>query len=431
MTKNLFAKAAPVRHGYIQFESNGRKHSHQIKEILTIGRSSDNNVSLKDEFVSSRHCRIEHREQHFIIRDLRSRNGTWLNTVAILEAPLKNGDQIMVGKTRLTFSETLIVERNDFYLQSKNPQWQKELAQIPNFAKSDLTVLLSGPSGSGKEILAQQIHQQSLRAINPFICVNCSALNDTLIESELFGHVRGSFTSAENDRQGAFLAAHGGTLFLDEIGDLPLNSQPKLLRALENSEIRPVGSDRTIKVNVRVIAATHKNLANLVKQGLFREDLYFRLNVIRILIPTLNSRPEDFVSLLHHFGRSYNVKFSLPAVEQLKMYSWPGNIRELKNLVARAKAYFPQTPITPHHLEQLLEAPLPLPLSLPNDKGLLKEIEFKLIQERLVANLGNQRRTANELGMPKSTLHDRIKDYGINVKELLKSRGVSTKQGAH
>ncbi|MEQ1878593.1 MAG: sigma 54-interacting transcriptional regulator, partial [Bdellovibrionia bacterium] len=259
-----------------------------------------------------------------------------------------------------------------------------------------------------------------------FVSVNCSALSESLVESELFGHVKGSFTGATHDRKGAFEAARGGTLFLDEIGDLPPALQPKLLRALENREIRPVGADRTVETDVRIIAATHQNLRYKIQTGMFRSDLYFRLNVIKINIPDLKDRSEDFEDILNTFCKEMRVRFSYPAILELKKHSWPGNIRELKNAVARASALFQGVRIDEARIPQLIDAvPIQeIPESQAANMPFIKELEREMIRQRLVANQGNQRKTAADLNMPKSTLHDRIKSYGIDVDGLLKENPV-------
>lgn len=314
---------------------------------------------------------------------------------------------------------------------SRNPAWSKQLEKLPGFAMTDFPVLLIGPSGSGKEILARAIHAASSRSKGPFVSINCGALSESLIESELFGHVRGSFTGAMNDRKGAFETARGGTLFLDEIGDLPLALQPKLLRAIENKEIRPVGSDRTIEANVRILAATHKDLATAVRLGRFREDLYWRLNVCQLRPPALNQRMEDFVDLAYSFCRQNRVRLTHAAIEHLRSHSWPGNVRELKNVIARAAAYYPGHAIQAADIADLIDrvpanhavdASEFMPPSISIEDGtngnIMREIEREMIIRRLVANRGNQRQTAIDLGMPKSTLHDRIKDYSIDLLQI-------------
>jgi DNA-binding NtrC family response regulator len=381
---------------------------------------------IEDGFASSRHARIERKPGGFILRDLRSRNGTYINGTRVFEALLDDGDRIRIGETDLFFACKKI-DANPFLMTSKNPVWQSQLNKMSGIAESEFPVLLTGPSGTGKEILAQTIHRLSQRKNGPFVSVNCSALSESLVESELFGHLRGSFTGATGDRKGAFEAARTGTLFLDEIGDLPLSLQPKLLRALENSQIRPVGSDRSVDTNVRIVAATHHDLKKLVFEEKFRADLYFRLHVIQLQAPALRDRMEDFDDLLYSFARTMRVRFSHGAIQKLKTHSWPGNIRELKNAVARAKAYWGSDEIKDTDVDQLVDQ-----INDPSGAGpgegfkpsrsVIKEIEFEMIRNRLIANRGNQRKTAADLGMPKSTLHDRIKIYGIDVDKLLEGQ---------
>ncbi len=391
----------------------------ELGEFLSLGRNSSNTLSLQDPFVSQRHARIEKRGTLYILKDLRSSNGTWLNETSIHEAPLKPNDRIRVGETQFTFST--VKDKEEKTLQSKNSDWQKQLSRLPAFAASTHTVLIIGPSGTGKEVVAEQIHQLSQRRYFPYITINCSALSEQLVESELFGHIKGAFTGAAEDRKGAFESARGGTLFLDEIGDLPLSLQPKLLRALENQEIRPVGSDKTIKTDVRIVAATHKNLCEKVLKKEFREDLYHRLNVCRITPPSLLERMEDFESLLYFFAKESRVRFSFAAIERLKEHTWPGNIRELKNMVSRASAYLPGQMIEPQHLSDVLDTIQPEHFIFDNLPP-LKEIEKELMIKNLEKFTGNQRKAAEELKMPKSTFHDKLQLYGINPK-IFKKRG--------
>lgn len=398
----------------------------QIGEFFMVGRDTSNHLVIHDSFVSSRHARIEQKNGTYVLRDMHSRNGTFLNGSRVSEAYLTPGDRLSFGESSYVFSETM---SDRPALTSKNPAWAEQLARLPTFASTDFPVLITGPSGSGKEILARAVHGSSPRVRGPFVSINCSALGESLIESELFGHTRGSFTGATHDRKGAFETARTGTLFLDEIGDLPLVLQPKLLRAIENREIRPVGSDRTIETDVRIIAATHKDLPIQVQTGRFREDLYYRLNVCQLHPPALTERPEDFEDLLYHFARQMRVRFSFNAIQKLKDHSWPGNVRELKNTIARASAYFPGKYIQPEDLPGLLdpvrhvpEASLFLAEAAAGTGGsVIKEIEREMIVSRLIANRGNQKRTAQDLGLPKSTLHDRIRTYSIDLEKLCPS----------
>ncbi|WP_415061152.1 sigma 54-interacting transcriptional regulator [Bdellovibrio sp.] len=387
-----------------------------LTEFMTLGKDTHCQIHLEGPQISERHARIERKDDAYLIRDLRSGLGTFVNDARVMEAYLQDGDIIRIGSQELIFLAKLESETN-FPLKSRNEVWNQELQSLGNVAKTDFPVLILGPSGTGKDVIAQSLHDCSLRSKGPLVSVNCSALSETLIESELFGHVKGSFTGAINDRKGAFEAARGGTLFLDEIGDLSYSLQAKLLRALENNEIRPVGSDRNVKTDVRIIAATHQNLTEKIKEGAFRSDLYFRLNVLTVTPPALMYRMEDFEELIYSFARKMKVRFSFGALARLKKHPWPGNIRELKNLVSRAAAIYPREQITETHVEKLLDRTL---LEKHDDDAttnipVIKEIEKQMILKRLTANRGNQRRTARDLGMPKSTLHDRLKYYNIDI----------------
>lgn len=357
------------------------------------------------------------------MRDLRSRNGTFVNGARIFEAQLNDGDRIRIGRSNWSTWQKEAGPTED--MTSLNAVWKARLDKLPNVASSQFPVLLTGPSGCGKDVLAQRIHKLSARRGGPFVSVNCSALSEALVESELFGHLRGSFTGATGDRKGAFEAARGGTLFLDEIGDLPMTLQPKLLRALENSQIRPVGSDRSIETDVRIIAATHHDLKKLVYDERFRADLYFRLHVVQMRTPALKERMEDFETLLYHFARAMRVRFSFGAIQVLKRHDWPGNIRELKNAVARAKAFWGAEEIyrgsrrSADRSDARSRDPAIEDAFKPS-RSVIKEIELEMIKSRLVANRGNQRKTAADLGMAKSTLHDRVAQLsGIDVEKLV------------
>jgi transcriptional regulator with GAF, ATPase, and Fis domain len=372
-----------------------------ISDFMTVGSDKDCQYPVHSSEVSDRHIRFEYRDGDLFVKDMRSQSGTLLNGERIVEAKINYADILTIGD--LEFQIVTPEEKTSFPLQSKNTIWNEELNSLVFGSRTDFPILMLGSSGTGKEVLAKAIHQSSKRKDGPLVCVNCSALTETLVESELFGHIKGSFTGAVSDRKGAFESARGGTLFLDEIGDLPYSIQAKILRALENNEIRPVGSDRTIQTDVRILAATHKNLSEKINQGAFRLDLFYRLNVIQISPPDLAHRMEDFDSLMGEFCKSYRVRFSFAALTELKKYDWPGNIRELKNLVARASALYPHELISESHISKLLDkntseksfdheisssrSGQPLPI--------IKEIEKQMIIKR--------------------TLHDRLKYYDIDV----------------
>lgn len=397
----------------------------ELSEYSTVGQSNSCSNALTDTSIGDRQFSITFRQNHHWIRDFRSGISTFVNDTEIKESPLAEGDIIKCGNLEFRFSK--FAPSKMLHLKSSNSHWASELQRLGSAANTQFPILILGPSGAGKDVLAQAIHQSSPRKGGAFVSVNCSALTESLIESELFGHVKGSFTGAISDRKGAFEAARNGTLFLDEIGDLPLSMQAKLLRALENNEIRPVGSDQTLKTNVRILAATHQNLLEKIREGQFRSDLYYRLNVVSVQHPSLAQRMEDFESLLNQFTREYRVRIAMDTVQKLHHHTWPGNIRELKNFVARCSALYPGQKITMELLPALIdqvEVPQYRTEEMMNPAAsnvpmpIIKDIEKQMIIKRLMANRGNQRRTAHDLGLPKSTLHDRIRAYQINPRDF-------------
>lgn len=403
----------------------------EMTEFLCFGSDVDNHVVITEADIGQKHARIEKKGEDYLVRDLRTLGGTYVNGVKILESYLHPGDVIKIGKTEFVFHKPnqINIDEN---MTSKNPLWNEQLQKLPNIAQSDLPVLLLGASGTGKEVLSKYIHEMSSRNHGHLLTVNCSALTESLAESELFGHVKGSFTGATQDRKGAFEAAKSGTLILDEIGDLPLELQPKLLRALENKEIKPVGSDKVVKTNVRIIACTHQDLKKKVDKGEFRLDLFYRLNIIQVNLPALKERMEDFDKILFSFAKEMKIKFTNSAIDELKTYNWPGNIRELKNVVSRAKATMGGQPVEKQHIYQLLDhrtveiesfGLIQIPnSSTPAKTNVIKEIERQIIQKRLMMNAGNQRKTAEDLGIPRSTLNDRIRTYKINIDEMIRNK---------
>jgi len=397
-----------------------------LEEYANIGTDSTCGIQITSPEASGRHARLEIKDKKLMIKDLRSNSGTFVNGAQVIEAVLNDADILTIGDLEFVVHDSQNVKK-EFPLKSQNEYWNAQLKSLTSVAQSKHPVLLLGPSGAGKDVIAQTIHHGSDRYEAPFLSVNCSALTETLVESELFGHIKGSFTGAINDRKGAFEAARGGTLFLDEIGDLTYGLQAKLLRALENSEIRPVGCDKAVKTNVRIVAATHQNLYQKIREGSFRSDLFYRLNVITIEAPALKERLEDFDELLYIFAKQMRVRFSHNAIQALKKHDWPGNIRELKNLVARASALYPKLYIQESHIDLLLNRKEKLAHAQTgvtyasdgqNQMSVIKEIEKQMILKRLAANHGNQKRTAIDLGMPKSTLHDRIRHYSIDVDQF-------------
>ncbi|MDM8564198.1 sigma-54 dependent transcriptional regulator [Candidatus Halobeggiatoa sp. HSG11] len=305
-------------------------------------------------------------------------------------------------------------------LLGKNSQFAAVIRAARLIAKTNVTVLILGESGTGKELLAQAIHQHSGKQ-GSFTTVNCAALPETLAESELFGHKKGAFTGA-NEQQGRIQAAKNGTLFLDEIGELPLNVQAKLLRFLENGECQMLGSSRTEIVNTRILAATNRNLEAEIQQKKFRADLYYRLNIVPLELPSLQQRESDIKMLLHEFTRelaeNYNLsppKYSKTTLKQLRSYTWPGNIRELRNFCERMVILNGGKTIEPTNLPREFYS-LPIPDSIFNlpDNGIcLKKLEISMIKQALKKTYGNQTKAARLLGLTRDTLLYRMKKYAI------------------
>jgi Nif-specific regulatory protein len=304
----------------------------------------------------------------------------------------------------------------------------KEVYQlIEQVANSNATVLLRGESGTGKDLVAHAIHYNSLRAEKPFVKVNCTALPDTLLESELFGHEKGAFTGAGEKKLGRFERAHGGTIFLDEIGDFSLNLQVKLLRVIQFKEFERVGGMETIKTNVRIIVATHKNLEEQIKEGLFREDLYYRINVFPIYMPPLRERKDDIMLLADFFlekiAKENNKdisRISTPAIEMLTRYHWPGNIRELENCIERAVLLCNEDVIRSEHMPPSLQM-IKKDKTVTTKRSLTEIIENKereLIIDALKKFAGKQRKTAIELGISERILGYKIKKYNIHPKYI-------------
>ena len=313
-------------------------------------------------------------------------------------------------------------ERFDFSaLIGASPPMLRLKETLAVVAPAEATVLITGESGTGKEVVAQIIHQNSRRKDGPLVKVNCAALPETLLESELFGHEKGAFTGATARREGRLKSAHGGTMFLDEIGEMSQATQAKLLRALQEGEYTPLGSNHTYKADVRVLAATNRNLASEVKTGQFREDLYYRLNVVNLEMPPLRERGEDVMTLAEKFLARFNEKnqrdlrgFSPMARSRLLAYAWPGNVRELINAVERAVIMAPGPLIETTDLPLALQNP-----AAGQDEAVLRagmsiqEAERLLIERTLEATGGNRTQAADLLGITRKTLQNKIKEYGL------------------
>jgi len=312
---------------------------------VSVGTAQGGDLVLADPTVSRHHFSLTATPEGFLLRDFGSSNGTWIGETRILSGYVDEGARIRVGRTVLRLDlvdedicEALSPEDRFGPLLGSSDVMRRIFAALPRVAQSESTVLLEGETGTGKGVLAAAIHEASNRADKPFVVLDCAAIAPTLIESELFGHVKGSFTGASADRAGAFEQAKGGTIFIDEIGELPLDMQPKLLRALEERTVKRVGGNQRIKLDARVIAATNRDLRTEVNRGTFRADLYYRLNVVRIHVPPLRERKGDVERLARHFYSEIVPDRSIPSelLETFRRQAWPGNVRELRAAVERA-----------------------------------------------------------------------------------------------
>jgi len=302
-------------------------------------------------------------------------------------------------------------------------------AKINKIAQSQAPVYIKGESGAGKELVARLIHKQSSRSSEEFIAVNCGAIPQELMESEFFGHIKGSFTGASADKMGLFQAAKGGTLFLDEVADLPLALQVKLLRAIQEKKVRPIGSHQEESIDVRILSATHQNLAQLVQDGQFRQDLYYRINVIELAVPALRNRKKDIPQLCEHFlqkittnNQLSEIKISSDALKALKQHNYPGNVRELENILERAVALHDGDVITEQDLNLIKEDQDPQSVESSNFgpvmgslEDYLEDIEKQAISDALEQNKWNRTATAKQLGMSFRSLRYRLKKLGLDL----------------
>jgi DNA-binding NtrC family response regulator len=425
----------------------------------------DNDVILSDDTVSRHHAKIVQENSGYVLMDLRSTNGTFINKVRIREAYLSPGCTVSVGQTDLKFNAReeavdIIPSRNERCgdLIGRNAKMREIYSILEKIAPTATTVVIEGETGTGKEVVAQTTHKLSPRAKGPMIVFDCGAVPPNLIESELFGHEKGSFTGAVMTRQGLFEMADGGTLFLDELGELPLDLQPKLLRALEQREIRRVGSSKSIKVDVRIIAATNRNLEDEVRNGRFRQDLFYRLSVVRLMLPALRERTDDIGLLVNHFleTQPYNrgadgtqrVRgISRAALDALEAYHWPGNVRELVNVIERAVSFCDGDTVEPADLPDHVrtaapreraataqvtgEVPVPTHPPRPPAELVSGDVSFKDAKERWVSSFerdyiisllkrhnGNISHAARDADIDRKYFRKLMKKYDIDAASI-------------
>jgi transcriptional regulator with GAF, ATPase, and Fis domain len=445
------AETLKLRKYSISIESGVDQGSRQVftARRVELGSSPDNGLVLSDPAVSRFHARIEVDANGYHLRDMGSKNGTWIGDLRVMDVFLEPGAVFRLGSTLLRFA--VLDEEVDIHFSGRKRfggmlgqsiEMRQIFGLLERVAPTDATVLVEGESGTGKELIAQAIHEHSRRKDGPFVVFDCSAVPRDLIESELFGHMRGAFTGATSDRKGAFEQAHGGTLFLDELGELELDLQPKLLRVLEQREVKPVGAAQPRKVDVRIVAATNRNLLHEVRAGNFREDLYYRFEIIKVKLPPLRERKEDIALLIKHFiekfsessGRPVNIAYS--TMEKLQRHHWPGNVRELKNFVERAALLADSDRLETRYLNlprTSLEAPPQPEAPLPSDSHLyfqgdlpFKEAKNHLVEEfekrywmRLLSKTdGNVSKAARVAGVHRKSVEYILKKLDLSRDDL-------------
>ena len=397
-------------------------------DMCKVGSHASNDIVLRDPMVSRFHCRLVREDGGWRLRDTGSMNGTKLDGVRVRDADVATEAVLAVGESTIRVragapqKEDLVPMLPSFgALAGTSLPMRRLFALLEKIAQSDINVLIEGESGTGKELVATEIMQRSARADKPFVVVDCGAISPNLVESELFGHIRGAFTGADRDRMGAFETADGGTVFLDEIGELPLELQPKLLRALEAREIRRVGESRARRVNVRVISATNRELEREVNKGRFREDLYFRLAVVGVRVPALRERLDDLLILirtfLSHLGVPEEERLFPPAVlAEMSKHDWPGNVRELRNYIERSVVLQSASPNLsrggPSSGTMQTGIDLSVPFRLAKD-AVIDSFERGYLSQLLEAAGGNMSKSARMAGMDRMYLHRLVQKHGL------------------
>ena len=406
-------------------------------DVIRLGKAEGNDLVLPEDTVSRVHCEIIRDNRGYLLRDLQSTNGTFLDGAEVREAYLRAGSVVTVGTVQIKFQpfqeriEILPSERERMGgVVGRSVAMREIFGLLERVAPTEATIHIEGETGTGKDLLARTIHDNSNRARGPFEVVDCGAVAGTLIESELFGHEKGAYTGATATRQGAFELAHGGTLFLDELGELSLDLQPKLLRVLEQREIRRVGGNRTIRVDIRVIAATKKDLKKEVQKGKFREDLYFRLAVVPLYVPPLRERKEDIPMLVDEFAQKLGSAKNMPkeTIDLLMAHDWPGNVRELRNVLERG--HYLSKQMGPAAFS-LISIPGGVPQKPQAEAGQMsfdatqsyrwnkerwtEEFELQYLRWLLARSGGNISKAAREADMDRKYLHKLIKKHKITA----------------
>jgi DNA-binding NtrC family response regulator len=407
----------------------GTTHA-STRDRVVIGTHESADLVLHDDTVSRFHCEISLVEGRPVVRDLGSRNGTLLDGVAILAGHPLAGSVLTLGRTEIRFElhrdpVRLPLSEGERFgrMVGTGVAMRRAFALLERAAGSDATVLLEGETGTGKEVAAESVHMESARRDGPFVVVDCAAIPQDLLESELFGHEKGSFTGATGAREGAFEAASGGTIFLDEIGELGLDLQPRLLRALERKQVKRVGSNKYASVDVRVIAATNRNLKREVNERRFRSDLYYRLAVVEVRLPPLRERREDLPALVEHILVGLGAA-GHPGAQALRQkefladvgrHEWQGNVRELRNYLERCLALREQLPISIDESVDLAKAELPdtsQPLKVARERW-TRVLERRYVEALLARHAGNVAAAAREAGVDRMHFYRLLWRYGL------------------
>jgi DNA-binding NtrC family response regulator len=417
--------------------------------VIRIGARRGNDVQLTDSKVSGLHCEIRLDDRGYRLRDLDSTNGTYVSQLRVNDVYIQPGTHIALGGTRLKFEplgDSVEIELSDSdrfgSMIGRSVKMRELFARLEKLARTDTTVLVTGETGVGKELVAEALHDHSPRAKGPFVVLDCGSIPPNLIESELFGHERGAFTGATASYAGAFERAHGGTVFLDEIGELPLAMQPKLLRVLERKEVRRVGANRPIEVDLRVVAATNRDLGVEVNRGRFREDLYYRLAVARVHVPPLRERKDDLPLLIEHIlattPNGETASIAQETIDLMMKHDWPGNVRELRNVIERAVLLAetpgqdalrrapqspPQRPESGTHMtpsttmsQTGLALSVPIDVSVPfkvAKQGVVNEFEKRYISRLLEQHGGNISAAARAAGIDRMSIHKMLHRLGL------------------
>ncbi len=400
---------------------------HVFDEAIRIGSKVLAGFKLTDGKVSGLHCELAIARGGVTLRDLDSKNGTWVGTLRVKEAVLPPGTLFSIGDSQLSveavapLTEVPLAEADSFHgLVGGSLSMRRLISQVERLSGSASTVLVQGESGTGKERVAEALHDGGPRADRPLVVVDCGALPANLIEAELFGHERGAFTGAVAARAGAFERAHGGTLFLDEVGELPLELQPRLLRALESRTVQRLGADRRTPVDVRVVAATHRDLQLEVSKGRFREDLYFRLAVVVLTVPPLRERLDDVPLLARHLleelGADPHSVMTPAALQSALAYQWPGNVRELRNALERAVALMqplslstsqPGSPVLERSVGAFREA----------KQAAIDAFERDYLTRVLEEAGGNVSEAARRAGLDRMSMHRALSRHALNPRK--------------